>query len=122
MLPELFVEGFGDWVYYAIGAIETIKGALAFVSCPLVGKVSDKVGRKACLLATVVGTTAPVCFLAFTLDMRAYAVAQGMCVQVRGAFICPYDIFQFLTSLSPLLNALGHRGQRYLASVRALLR
>lgn len=77
MLPNLFVEGFGDWVYYAIGTIETIKGALAFVACPLVGKVSDKVGRKACLLATVVGTTAPVCLLAFTLDMRAYAVAQG---------------------------------------------
>jgi MFS family permease len=93
VLPKLFVEAFGDWVYYAIGAIETIKGALAFVSCPLVGKVSDKVGRKACLLATVVGTTAPVCLLAFTLDMRAYAVAQGMLVQMIAAFNLPLLLF-----------------------------
>ena len=75
-MPEMFVAQFGGWVYYATGSCETVKGILAFVSAPLVGKISDKVGRKPCLLATVVGTTMPVCLLAFTLDMRVYAVAQ----------------------------------------------
>ena len=77
MLPELFVDAFGEYVYYVIGITETIKGVLAFMTCPLVGRVSDKVGRKACLFVTVAGTTLPVCILAFTLDMRVYAAAQG---------------------------------------------
>ncbi len=76
-MPKLFVEAFGDYVYHVIGICETVKGILAFVSCPLIGKISDKVGRKICLLVTVVGTTAPVCIMAFRLDMRVYAAAVG---------------------------------------------
>jgi MFS family permease len=77
VIPALFLDAFGPFVYHVIGVVETIKGILAFIACPLVGKVSDKVGRKVCLLTTVIGTCFPVCILAFTLDMRIYAVAQG---------------------------------------------
>lgn len=61
-------------------------GILAFIACPLVGKVSDKVGRKVCLLVTVIGTTFPVCILAFTLDMRVYAVCQALSGVFAGTF------------------------------------
>ncbi|CAN0496647.1 unnamed protein product, partial [Laminaria digitata] len=33
---------------------------LAFVSCPMFGRLSDVVGRKNCLFVTVLGTAAPV--------------------------------------------------------------
>jgi hypothetical protein len=35
--------------------METAKGILAFISCPLFGRLSDQVGRKYCLLFTVIG-------------------------------------------------------------------
>ena len=76
VLPRLFVDQFGKYVYHIIGSVETVKGVLAFVSCPLFGKLSDKLGRKTCLMITVIGTTFPVCLLAFTKDLRVYCVAQ----------------------------------------------
>jgi len=86
VIPALFLEAFGPFVYHVIGVVETVKGVLAFIACPLVGKVSDKVGRKACLLVTVIGTTFPVCILAFTLDMRVYAVTQALSGVFAGTF------------------------------------
>lgn len=47
-----------------MGVVECIRGLLAFVSCPLFGKLSDVIGRKIFLLVTVAGTCAPVCSLA----------------------------------------------------------
>jgi MFS family permease len=85
VIPELFVEAFGPYVYHVIGVSETIKGVLAFMTCPLVGRISDRVGRKACLFVTVAGTTMPVWLLAFTLDMRVYAAAQGEREEAGGA-------------------------------------
>ena len=56
-----------------MGMIETMKGIFSFISCPLFGKLSDEVGRKYCLLATVVGTTFPVCVMAFSSNMWLFA-------------------------------------------------
>ena len=76
----MIVEAFGRYSYMAVGIIETVKGLLAFVSSPLFGKLSDKIGnhlnkslsiyqtiylstllgRKYCILSTVIGTTLPV--------------------------------------------------------------
>jgi MFS family permease len=97
-MPRLLVEYFGKYVYHVIGITETIKGfdyfplslsahishfqssrsgrILAFVSSPLFGKLSDKFGRKSCLFVTVLGTLSPVCVLAFTTDIRVFAVMQ----------------------------------------------
>lgn len=99
VLPRLFVDYFGDYVYHVIGIVETVKGVLAFVSCPLFGKLSDKVGRKRCLLITIIGTTLPVCTLAFTTDLWIYAVAQGL----SGCFASTFTlVFAFIAdSVAP---------------------
>jgi MFS transporter, DHA1 family, tetracycline resistance protein len=55
ILPGMFVVAFGKWSYTIVGIVETVKGLLAFLACPLFGKLSDKIGRKYCLLATVTG-------------------------------------------------------------------
>lgn len=65
VLPSLLLEHFGDQVYIIMGIVDCIRGSLAFLASPLFGKVSDVVGRKLCLLVTVMGTCAPVCSLAF---------------------------------------------------------
>jgi MFS family permease len=104
LVPGMIVESFGAYSYLAVGITETIKGLLAFVSSPLFGKLSDKIGkavlgisaswqlhsefltfplsggsfragRKYCLLVTVLGTTLPVCIMAFTTNMYVYGVA-----------------------------------------------
>jgi len=65
VLPSLLIESFSSsWVYFVMGCTECIRGLLAFVSCPLFGKLSDIIGRKVCLFVTVLGTCAPVCSLA----------------------------------------------------------
>ena len=82
ILPGMLVDTFGVHTYFMVGVMETIKGLLAFFSCPLFGKLSDQVGRKYCLLMTVVGTTFPVCILVFSSSMFLYAFA----VSLSGAF------------------------------------
>ena len=64
VLPSLIIHTFKDNVYFIMGCAECIRGLLAFIACPLFGKVSDSVGRKKCLFITVMGTCAPVCSLA----------------------------------------------------------
>jgi len=65
VLPSIILHNFQDDVYFIMGCAECVRGLLAFLTCPLFGKVSDIVGRKACLFVTVFGTCAPVCSLAF---------------------------------------------------------
>ena len=65
VLPSLLLDHFGNRVYIVMGIVDCIRGSLAFLASPLFGKVSDVVGRKLCLLITVMGTCAPVCSLAF---------------------------------------------------------
>lgn len=78
LLPSRLNAFFGDGVYYVIGVAETVKGLFAFGACPLFGKLSDVVGRRNCLLVTVVGTTAPCWVLAFTDDLWIYVTALGL--------------------------------------------
>lgn len=64
VLPSLLLHEYGNRVYLVMGFADFIRGLLAFFTCPLFGKVSDIVGRRLCLLVTVLGTCAPVCSLA----------------------------------------------------------
>jgi len=64
VLPSLLLAHYGDKVYVVMGMAECIRGFLAFISCPLFGKISDVFGRRMCLFVTVAGTCAPVCSLA----------------------------------------------------------
>jgi MFS transporter, DHA1 family, tetracycline resistance protein len=75
LVPSMIVDSFGGYSYFAVGVMETLKGLLSFVSSPLFGKLSDRIGRKYCLLVTVLGTTLPVLFLAFSNNMVLYSVA-----------------------------------------------
>ena len=88
LIPRMIVDYFGHRSYVAVGLIETCKGVLAFVACPVFGRLSDRVGRKYCLLVTVVGTTLPVCLMAFTNNMVLYAV---MC-SISGFFSATFPL------------------------------
>ena len=64
-LPSMLVDRYGDSVYVVMGIADCVRGLLAFIACPLFGKLSDVIGRRVCLFITVMGTCAPVCSLAF---------------------------------------------------------
>lgn len=64
VLPSLLLKKYDENIYLVMGCAECVRGLLAFISCPLFGKLSDLIGRKVCLLVTVAGTCAPVCALA----------------------------------------------------------
>ena len=51
---------------------------LCLLACPFFGRLSDQVGRKYCLLATVIGSTLPVCLLAFTSNIYVYIIATSI--------------------------------------------
>ena len=84
----MLVNTFGIYTYFVVGIMETVKGLLAFFACPLFGKLSDTIGRKYCLLITVIGTTFPVCVLAFTPNMYVFSVA----VSISGAFSATFPL------------------------------
>ena len=69
VLPAMLLHAFKENVYFIMGCVEFVRGLLAFVMCPLFGKISDVVGRRTCLFVTVLGTCAPVCSLAFMHPM-----------------------------------------------------
>ena len=64
ILPSILIKQYGNRVYLVLGCADCVRGLLAFVACPFFGKISDVVGRRLCLLVTVLGTCAPVCSLA----------------------------------------------------------
>lgn len=98
VLPRLFVDYFGPYVYHVIGIVETVKGILAFAACPLFGQLSDKLGRKSCLLVTVTGTCLPVCLMAFTQELWVYAVAQAL----SGMFASTFTLtFAYIADMLP---------------------
>ena len=68
VLPSKLLQRFGSNVYVVMGICEFVRGLLAFVACPMFGRVSDVLGRKPCLFVTVLGTCAPVCSLALFGD------------------------------------------------------
>jgi MFS family permease len=45
LLPGMMLDTFGSYSYLAIGVMETLKGVLAFMSIPVIGKLSDKIGK-----------------------------------------------------------------------------
>jgi MFS family permease len=78
LIPKMIVNYYGNNSYLAVGVIETAKGCLAFLSCPIFGRLSDRIGRKYCLLVTVIGTTLPVCMMAFTDNMIIYGIMMSL--------------------------------------------
>ncbi len=96
LLPGLMNATFGNYTYHVLGIVETVKGILAFMACPLFGKLSDVVGRRTGLFITVLGTTLPISSLALTQSMWIYAVAQGL----SGIFASTFTItFAYIADL-----------------------
>mmetsp|Transcript_12332 Transcript_12332/g.22384 ORF Transcript_12332/g.22384 Transcript_12332/m.22384 type:complete len:640 (-) Transcript_12332:265-2184(-) len=127
VLPSLLLEAFQDRIYFVMGCAECIRGLLAFVACPLFGKISDVVGRRACLFVTVLGTCCPVCVLALlpppstdpystitddTLEMTSQNAAAGgemewsyMNWGVGGGRVDRIWVFIILLSLSGIFSS-----------------
>ncbi|CAM9685667.1 unnamed protein product, partial [Choristocarpus tenellus] len=98
LLPKLMLNFWGDWTYSVIGVLETLKGCLAFVACPMFGRLSDVIGRKRCLLLTVMGTTFPVCTLALTQNLWVFAAA----LSLSGIFAATFPLtFAYIADFVP---------------------
>jgi DHA1 family tetracycline resistance protein-like MFS transporter len=112
VIPTLLLQTFGDNVYFVMGCAECVRGLLAFVACPMFGKISDVVGRKGCLFVTVLGTCAPVCSLAI-LTWRDYEVGGSYSNPMNGTGNDFNDksvetrmwIFVFLLALSGIFSS-----------------
>lgn len=72
------MKAFGKYSYMVAGVTETVKGLLAFVSSPVFGRLSDKIGRKYCILAAVLGSTFPVMIMTVTSNMYIYSIALAL--------------------------------------------
>mmetsp|Transcript_39089 Transcript_39089/g.51547 ORF Transcript_39089/g.51547 Transcript_39089/m.51547 type:complete len:453 (+) Transcript_39089:36-1394(+) len=98
LIPRMMVSFFGSWTYQIIGISEAVKGILAFVSCSVFGKLSDKVGRRKCLFLTVLGTCFPVCLLAFTGNLWFFVAAQAF----SGCFASTFPLtFAYISDFVP---------------------
>ena len=87
---------FGDYTYFVVGFVETCKGVLSFIACPFFGKLSDEIGRKRCLIATVIGTTLPVVIMVFTRNMWVFSFF----VIISGFFTATFPLtFAYISDL-----------------------
>ncbi len=86
LVPTMLINTFTSNAYLAVGVTETLKGMFAFITCPLWGRLSDQVGRKVCLLITIIGSTLPVAILAFTSNMYIYSIALSLSGLFSGTF------------------------------------
>jgi MFS transporter, DHA1 family, tetracycline resistance protein len=84
--------------YETAGLIETVKGILAFVACPMFGRLSDIIGRKRCLLLTVLGTTLPICVLSLTSSLWTFLAFQAL----SGMFAATFPLtFAYIADFVP---------------------
>ena len=62
IIPPLLVQYLDNDnnIYWIMGCVECIRGAFAFLSCPLMGQWSDVIGRRPCLFVAVLGTCSPL--------------------------------------------------------------
>jgi DHA1 family tetracycline resistance protein-like MFS transporter len=88
LFPSFIVHAFGGYSYLILGIVETVKGFFSFLCCPLIGRISDNIGRKYCILASMLGTTFPVCLMAFTSNMYLYVTA----VAISGIFAATFSL------------------------------
>lgn len=107
LLPGRLNAFFGDRVYLVIGVAETVKGLLAFGSCPLFGKLSDVVGRRPCLVVTVFGTILPCFCPAFTDDLWVYVTALGLSGLFAGTFTLVFAYISDVVSADDRAAAYG---------------
>ena len=80
IVPELLDAAYGVRAYTLLGIADSIRGMLTFLTAPMLGALSDVVGRKWLFVACILGTAMPSCVLAFThpeLDAYLFAIAIG---------------------------------------------
>jgi DHA1 family tetracycline resistance protein-like MFS transporter len=104
VLPSLLLQKYADSVYIVLGFADFVRGLLAFVACPLFGKISDAIGRKSCLFVTVLGTCAPVCSLAF-FSWDKTVIDEEEQVQVIQSHPYAISVFVVLLSLSGIFSS-----------------
>ncbi|CAN0001640.1 unnamed protein product [Ectocarpus sp. 4 AP-2014] len=98
LLPTLMLDFWGKWTYTVIGVIDTGKGLLAFVACPMFGRLSDVIGRKKCLFVTVLGTASPVIALCISNNLWIFAGAAAF----SGCFAATFPlVFSYIGDLVP---------------------
>jgi DHA1 family tetracycline resistance protein-like MFS transporter len=106
LIPSMMVDNFGLYSYAVVGAMEAVRGSLAFVACPLFGKLSDRVGRKFCLMASVAGTTLPTCMLFVTQNMYVFVALSC----ISGLFSATFPLtFAYISDTVDL----NHRAEAY---------
>ncbi|EDV23032.1 uncharacterized protein TRIADDRAFT_28065, partial [Trichoplax adhaerens] len=95
-LIKLLAETFPKYTFLINGIIQGIKGILSFFSSPLIGSLSDSVGRKPFLLLTVFCTCIPIPVMWF--DALSYFVV----FTLSGMFSVTYSIvFAYVADISP---------------------
>lgn len=62
---------------------------LAFVACPMFGRLSDVIGRRKCLFVTVLGTASPVVALCVSSNLWAFAAAAAFSGEISEGRLYP---------------------------------
>ena len=116
ILPSLMVKTFGKSVYFVTGISEAVKGILAFFACPYIGKISDIIGRKTCLFATVLFTLLPVSslsltFFLFNFDADDRIKLFVVLLSLSGIFASTFTVtFAYISDCVPRESRVGAYG------------
>eukprot|EP00049_Salpingoeca_infusionum_P009678 m.164609 g.164609 ORF g.164609 m.164609 type:complete len:527 (+) comp14403_c0_seq1:3098-4678(+) len=117
ILPDAIEEFFGQGrMWLVVGLTQGLKGLLAFLSAPILGALSDAMGRRPFLLLTVISTCLPIPFL-FLNNLWFHVII----VALSGAFAVTFSIvFAYVsdvTSESERSAAFGQVSATFAASL-----
>lgn len=88
IMPTLLDRAYGNRAYTLLGCAETIRGTLTFLFAPMLGALSDVMGRKWFFIACIVATSSPNVVLAFTPRLDVYLMALAM----SGCLACTFPL------------------------------
>ena len=86
ILPIMLNDHYGPRSYIIVGYAQSLKGMLAFIGAPIIGALSDVVGRKHLFLTCVLGTASPYAALGLGCSLDTHLALFGLSGMLAATF------------------------------------
>ena len=106
ILPIMLNDHYGPRSYIIVGYAQSLKGMLAFIGAPIIGALSDVVGRKHLFLTCVLGTASPYAALGLGCSLDTHLALFGLSGMLAATFPLAFAYICDVVPEGPAQNAI----------------